>query len=116
MPWPPLPEYNQAIQNLLATVTDEELREGVVTKAPNRMPAQWNGNFATVYQVRCPQTGNTWALKCFTREAPNRQNRYRAISDCLHQAHLRSTVGFQYLERGIQIRGSWFPARKDALG
>ena len=72
----------------------------------------WSGNFASVYRIDCPATGNTWALKCFTREVSARQERYRHIAAHLEAARLPFTVPFVYLERGIQVHGQWFPAVK----
>ena len=76
------------------------------------LPMLWAGNFADVYKVHCPATGNTWALKCFTREVRGLQERYRTISAHLDQARLPFTVDFQYLEQGIRVGGQAFPALK----
>ena len=72
----------------------------------------WAGNFADVYKVHCPATGNTWALKCFTREVRGLQERYRAIAAHLAKARLPFTVDFQFLERGIRLGGRTFPILK----
>ena len=45
------------------------------------MPMPSSGNFADVYKVHCPATGNTWAVKCFTREVAGLKDRYRGISE-----------------------------------
>ena len=62
---PTTTQYTLAIQNLSATAGDPELRDGQA--AVNRMglPLQYSGNFAVVYQIRCPRTGKTRAVKCF---------------------------------------------------
>ena len=72
----------------------------------------WSGNFAAVFRIHCPATGNDWALKCFTREVPGLQERYRQIAAHLDQARLPFTVDFQYLENGVCVRKYWFPALK----
>ncbi len=72
----------------------------------------WSGNFADVFKIHCPATGNTWALKCFTREVAGQRERYRRIAAHLEQAQLPFTVDFQYLEQGLRIGGRWFPALK----
>jgi formylglycine-generating enzyme required for sulfatase activity/DNA-binding beta-propeller fold protein YncE len=72
----------------------------------------WSGNFADVYKIYCAATGNTWALKCFTRAIHGRQERYRDVAAQLEAADLPFTVPFVYLERGIQVHGQWFPAVK----
>ncbi len=111
MSWPTVTDYNEAIQNLLATTADEELRNGAVTRA-GRLPAKWPGNFAIVYQVKSRRPGKTWAVKCFTRKTPIARSVIGPISDRLQQTRLRSAVGFQYLEQGIQMHGEWFPVLK----
>jgi hypothetical protein len=37
--------------------------------APLGLPMLWSGTFADVFNIHCPATGDTWALKCFTRAA-----------------------------------------------
>ena len=68
MSWPRNTDYNEAIQNLRSSVSDEELRDGQPALNPLGLPFPCSGNFADVYKVHCPKTGNTWAVKCFTRE------------------------------------------------
>jgi len=80
--------------------------------AARRQPARWAGNFAGVWKIGCPLSGNTWALKCFIRETPGLRDRYREISTHLSRVKLPFTVDFSYLERGIRVRGEWFPALK----
>ncbi|MBM4067673.1 MAG: hypothetical protein FJ271_01825 [Planctomycetes bacterium] len=75
------------------------------------MPIVRSGNFADVYEVRCP-SGHGYAVKCFTREVKDLQQRYLAISDHLNQVALPFTVDFQYQEKGILIKGGWFPILK----
>lgn len=104
---PQTTEYNEAIQNLRNTVSDEELRYGQPELNRLGMPSPYAGNFADVYKVCCPQTGNTWAVKCFTRETPGRKERYREISSHLEHSPLPFMVDFQFVEPGIRIGGQW---------
>ncbi len=53
-----------------------------------------------------------WAIKCFTREVPGLQDRYTAIGKHLVRAKLPFTVEFEYLPRGIRIRGQFYPVLK----
>ena len=85
---------------------------GEVACTPLGLPMLWSGNFADVFKIHCPATGNTWALKCFTREVAGQRDRYRRIAAHLEQAQLPFTVDFQYLEQGIRIGGQWFPVLK----
>ncbi len=112
---PTATEYSQAIQNLHLTLGDEELKAGKVAVDPMGLPLQYTGNFAVVFQVHCPQTQNTWAVKCFTKDTKDvehRRDRYRAISDHLHRARLPFMVDFQYQKTGILVGSRWLPLLK----
>jgi formylglycine-generating enzyme required for sulfatase activity len=112
MAWPSTTEYNDAIQNLRTSVSDEELRAGELARTSRGLPMLWSGNFADVYRVHCAQTGSTWAVKCFTRESPGLKERYREISAHLEQARLPFMVDFEFVEPGIRVGGQWHPFLK----
>jgi hypothetical protein len=112
MSWPLSQEYNEAIQSPAVCFADAELRQGQVAVNALGLPMPCSGNFADVYQVYCPTTGNTWAVKCFTRQVVGQRERYAEISRHLQQARLPFTVEFQYLEHGIRVAGSWYPVLK----
>jgi WD40 repeat protein len=112
MSWPRSTDYFEAVQNPRSCMSDEELRAGRAALDGRGLPLLWSGNFADVYKIECPATGNTWALKCFTREVADQRQRYRKISVHLDRAKLPFTVDFQYLESGIRIAGRWHPALK----
>jgi serine/threonine protein kinase len=110
--WPNADDYRQAIQNLRDSVEDEELRAGQPSLNARRKALLWAGNFAVVFRIECPQTGNTWALKCFTRPVVGQRDRYRRIAEELERARLPFTVDFRYLEQGVRAGGQWFAALK----
>src|SRR5206468_4068962 len=91
--------------------SDPELRKGEAVSNALGIPMPRSGNFADVYEVRCPN-GTRWAVKCFTREVPGLRERYQEISRCLQDAKLPFTVELTYLEEGIRVRGQWFPVLK----
>src|SRR5205814_10022118 len=70
MSWPLSQDYNEAIQDPQNSFRDPELRAGEAAVNALGLPMPRSGNFADVYEFRCPQTGNSWALKCFTRHVP----------------------------------------------
>jgi formylglycine-generating enzyme required for sulfatase activity len=109
---PETTEFLAAVQDLRGSMADAELRAGEVGRTPLGLPLLWSGNFADVFKIHCPATGNTWALKCFTRHVPGLQERYRHIAAALEQARLPFTVDFQYLPQGIRIGEGCFPALK----
>jgi hypothetical protein len=112
MGWPLSQDYNEAIQNPHLCFTDAQLCAGQVATNALGLPMPRSGNFADVYEVRCPLTDGRWAVKCFTRQVPGLRERYAAISAHLRQANLLFTVEFQYLEQGIRVRGQWYPVLK----
>jgi hypothetical protein len=111
MPWPLSQDYNEALQNPQTSFSDPELRQGQVVTNALGLPMPCSGNFADVYQVRCPD-GTRWAVKCFTRESPGLRERYQEIGRHLRQAVLPFTVDFNYLEQGVRIHGRWYPVLK----
>jgi serine/threonine protein kinase len=111
MGWPLSQDYNEAIQSPERNFADSDLRRGQATANSLGLPMPYSGNFADVYQLRCPD-GSRWAVKCFTREVPGLRDRYLAISEHLRRAHLPFMVDFSYLEEGIRVFGHWFPVLK----
>ena len=71
------------------------------------MPVVASGQFACVYKV---STGNREvAVRCFTREVKDQQERYGWLHDYLQAVRPPSFVRFQYLEQGILVKGQWYP-------
>ena len=111
MPWPMSQDYNEAIQSPAANFADADLRRGDAVANALGIPMPYSGNFADVYQVRCPN-GSRWAVKCFTREAKGLRERYLEISRHLLQVKLPFAVDFTYLDQGIRVAGKWYPILK----
>ncbi len=111
MSWPLSQDYNEAVQHPAENFADPELRLGEATTNALGIPMPYSGNFADVYEVRCPG-GGRWAVKCFTRQAAHLRERYLEISRRLRRASLPFTVDFSYLEEGIYVAGQWRPALK----
>ena len=110
MTWPTPQDYNEAVQNPKVCFGDAELRDGTPELTPLGLPKPISGAFASVYQMNCGP--RRWAVRCFLREVSDHQARYQAISAHLQAANLPSTVGFEFLSRGIRIRGEWYPILK----
>jgi hypothetical protein len=110
MTWPLPQDYNEAIQSPRSNFTDDDLRNAEPVCNALGIPLPCSGNFADVYQMRSAR--GSWAVKCFTREVPGLRERYAAISEHLRDANLPFTVDFTFLEKGIRVRGQWYPVLK----
>jgi hypothetical protein len=110
MAWPLSQDYNEAIQNPTTCFLDPELKRGEAVVNALGLPQPCSGNFADVYAVQ--SSGRKWAVKCFTRQIPGLQERYLQISQYLQKANLPFMVEFSFLEKGIQVRGTWYPVLK----
>ena len=110
MPWPGITDYSEAVQNPRLCFKGTELEAGTVELNQRGMPLVFSGAFACVYPV---SVGNrTVAVRCFTREVSDQQARYGELSSYLLNVLPPSFVRFEYVERGISIRGNWYPIVK----
>jgi serine/threonine protein kinase len=112
MPWPLSQDYNEAVQSPESSFADPDLCACQVATNALGMPIPCSGNFADVYRLTCPVTGRSWAVKCFTRNIPDLNERYRHIGFHLKKVDLPVMVDFAFLEKGIQVRGDWYPVLK----
>ncbi len=104
-------DYRDALQNPASCFADPDLAAGVVELDSIGLPRPRSGNFASVFRVVTP-TGQRFAVKCFTRFAPDQQRRYAAIGEELRARPRPWAVGFELLERGVRVYGRWYPALK----
>ena len=108
MPWPTNIDYQEAIQNTKLCFDNAELRAGTV-ETKLGLPVPRSGNFASVYKIQC--ANRTFAVRCFLRELDQRY-RYEQISKHLQSANLSCMAGFGFIQRGIFVRGHWYPILK----
>jgi hypothetical protein len=110
MNWPDSAAYAEAIQNPLGCLVDRGLRRCRAELDDAGMPRAWSGAVADVYHLRGPRPGDDWAVKCFTREVLDRDDRYAALTAHLDRRGLPPfLVDFAYQPRGILIGGERFP-------
>ena len=102
--------YTAAMQNPRDRFRDPELANGRTVRKASGQPIVYSGQFACVY--RMSGQGGDHAVRCFVSEAPNRQQRYRALSDYLNITHPPGFVSFAYLDRELLIRGERHPVLK----
>jgi serine/threonine protein kinase len=108
--WPTLQDYNEAIQEPHICFEDSQLRSGTIECNQLGLPRPRSGNFATVYKME--SAAKRWAVKCFSAQMLDQQERYAAIHTYLRQVSLPYVVDFTFLSRGILVRGQWHPIVK----
>ncbi|MXW07127.1 MAG: hypothetical protein F4Z87_03195 [Gammaproteobacteria bacterium] len=112
MPWPGTTEFTDAIQNPgVCFRGNTELANGQVAVYDRGgltgMPVVASGQFACVYKLN---TGNREvAVRCFTSEVKDQQQRYEQLSTYLQGVLPESFVDFRYVEQGILVKGRWYP-------
>ena len=107
MAWPPPVDFRDAVQNPQNCFEVPDLAHGTTAVTRMGTPVVWSGNFACVFKVATP--GGDVAVRCFTREVKDQEQRYGHLSDYLRGVRPSSFVGFEYVERGIRVKGEWYP-------
>ena len=109
MPWPAITDFTDAIQNPNVCFSDPELADlaaGQVTLKPNGTPMVYSGNFAAAYPVVCGS--RKYAVRCFTREIKDHEERYGQLTKYLSHTLPPSLVEFEFYDRGILVKGTWY--------
>ena len=112
MAWPGMPDFSDVVQNPAVCFEDNDLVQGQVAVNPRGLPLVYSGNFACVYKVS--SGSREFAVRCFTREVKDQQHRYTQLDQYLSSARPDTFVRFQYLDRGIRVKGQWYPVVKMA--
>ena len=112
MAWPSITEFSEAVQNPGLCFDDDDLRQGEIAVNSRGFPLVYSGNFACVYQV--VSGGRSYAVRCFTREVKDQQHRYEQLSNYLELVLPDYFVTFEYMERGVLVKGSHYPVVKMA--
>ena len=107
MAWPSPVDFRDAVQTPRQCFETEDLAQGTTAVTPMGMPLVYSGNFACVFKVTTG--GGDVAVRCFTREVGDQQERYGHLSDYLKGVKPEAFVGFEYVERGIRVKGHWYP-------
>jgi hypothetical protein len=104
-----VPDYSGALRHPGDCFRDPQLRHGRVETDGSGVPAPRTGDSAAVYRVSTPD-GQDWAIKCFTRDAPGRRERYQDLGRYLHGRRPGFLTDFAYLDEGVRVGGRWYPA------
>ncbi|MEG3789333.1 protein kinase family protein [Lysobacter sp. CCNWLW3] len=112
MAYPTLEQYNLALASPQLTLRDAELRGGTVRTTSLGVPRALCGGFALTYTIDTP--GKRYALRCFHKEAPELEKRYRLISDRIKQLNSPFFLPFDFQSDGIVIDKRPYPVVKMA--
>ena len=107
MAWPPPTDFSDAVQNPQHCFEAQDLAQGATAVNNKGIPMSWSGNFACVFKVETP--GGDVAVRCFTKQVNDQQDRYGHLSAFLKIVKPDFLVGFEYVERGIKVKGEWYP-------
>ena len=110
MPKPTLQEYQEAIQRPDLCFADNDLKRGKPVAGVFNLPKVISGGFAGVFQIK--RGGRSYAARCFLKDVPDIEKRYKAISSFLKRKRIPYFVKFEYIDQGIQVKGSWYPILK----
>lgn len=101
-------DYVEALQYPDFCFQSNDLRLAIPEKRMGR-PRPMTGNFAVVFKL--VSTSATWAIRCFLRDVPDIQHRYRTIGSFLQTRPVKpaALVGFRYEPTGVLVRGARHP-------
>lgn len=109
MGWPSGTDYQAAVQHPQAAFSDPELKTCRVKTNLLGLPMPYSGGFATVYRL---QNHQEWAVRCFRREVGDLGKRYDAIQEFVERSGDQAFVAAEHIQRGIRVKGSWYPVIK----
>ena len=99
MEYPSITEYRDAIQ-YPESFDSKELQCFRPVKDGSE-PVMTSGNFAVVFKMQNPKTGETFALKCFTQDQDGRAEAYRQIETELRYVDSPYFISLHYIDKGI---------------
>jgi hypothetical protein len=112
MSYPSLQEYNEAFQNIQLSINDPELKQGKVTTTGLGIPLALCGGFALTYSMTT--SGSKYAVRCFHKQSKELETRYKYISDKIRLLNSKYFLNFEFLPKGIKVKGTNYPLVKMA--
>lgn len=101
MNYPLISEYIEAIRS--AEDNFDKLSNLRPVLDDNGNPVMSSGNFAVVFKMKDVETGKLYAVKCFTREQEEREERYREIIKVLEQIKSPYFVSTHYYNKELFV-------------
>ena len=108
MTFPSSGAYVDALQDTRRCFVDPELVGCTIRTDRFGLPRPISGNFASVFTADTAG-GRRLAIKCFTRDVPDQQERFREIGAALRDVPARWKVEFRYVETGVLVQGKPYP-------
>ena len=99
MEYPSITEYRDAIQ--YPESFDSKELQCLCPVMNGSEPVMTSGNFAVVFKMQNPQTGEMFALKCFTQDQDGRAEAYRQIETELRYVDSPYFISLHYIDKGI---------------
>ena len=101
MQYPLISEYIEAIRS--AEDNFDKLSNLRPELDANGNPVMSSGNFAVVFKMKDIETGKMYAVKCFTREQEEREERYREIIRVLDEIKSPYFVSTHYYDKELFV-------------
>ena len=99
MEYPNITQYKEAV--LFRDSFEAEELKCLRPVMDGSEPVMTSGNFAVVFKMQNPKTGETFALKCFTQDQDGRAEAYRQIMEEMRYVRSPYFLNLQYIEKGI---------------
>lgn len=107
--WPSARHFTEAIQCPSICFAHPHLRHTLPAVDRLGMPLVTSGQFAYVYKLKSMNGNGDFAVRCFRGYLGDRDQRYRAIQEHLHNSPVASLSAFTYAPEGILVGGTRFP-------
>lgn len=101
MNYPLISEYIESIRSAEENFDKLSNLRPVLDSSGN--PIMSSGNFAVVFKMKDTDTGKLYAVKCFTREQEEREERYQEIIKVLEQLKSPYFVSTHYYEKELFV-------------
>ncbi|MDF9618191.1 protein kinase family protein [Pseudomonas entomophila] len=112
MAYPSLEQYQEALQHPRVALLDGELKGGSISTSGLGLPKVMCGGFALTYTISVG--ARKYAVRCFHKQSPDLESRYKAVSAKLKNLSSSYFVPFEFQPQGVQIQGGKFPVVKMA--
>ena len=99
MEYPSITQYKEAV--LFQESFEAEELQCLRPVMNGNEPVMTSGNFAVVFKMHNPKTGETFALKCFTQDQDGRAEAYRQIETELRYVDSPYFISLHYIDKGI---------------